>query len=295
MSKGMSRVTVEGCMVSAVSPEGQKASLSITDLLGKIAPARMSTCGVVLPDGVKAVISEGPVVLWVHETPPSVMNLKWIEKSSPVKFGPETRSRQVRISLPYLIVFAVFAPGEYGQLQISNSNECFFRNKPITDESDELYYPALLNCSRFVPDEGRPLSWICTQYLERAAFINQQNVNKRLRASYKALMSCLLQTGFNYSSEFHEYSSWFTESSRVDPRISTIESWEEATKANPFFAVEVPWLKTGKTIRQVADRIFKNLHASNSAVTSESDLARIIFNNTLKPQPLQPLTLAKNP
>jgi hypothetical protein len=278
----MSKVTIDGKLIRAVSAEGQTASLPIAELAGKIAPARMNTCGVILPDGVKAVLGEGHVVLWVHETPPSVMNLKWIAKDSPVKFGPQTRSRQVRISLPYLIVLAVFAPAEHGQLQLSNMNECFFRNKPITDESDDLFFPALLNCSRFVPEEGRSLSWICTQYLDRSSFINERDMNKRLRLSFKALMTCLLQTGFNYSSEFHEHSSWFTESAKVDKRISTIENWEEATTSSPFFAVDVPWLQTGRSIRQVAERIFKNLNARNGTITTDSDLARLIFNSGTK-------------
>src|SRR6267143_1016328 len=84
------KVTIDGKWLRAVSPEGQTASLPIAELAGKIAPARMNTCGVILPDGVKAVLCEGHVVLWVHETPPSVMNLKWIAKDSPVKFGPQT-------------------------------------------------------------------------------------------------------------------------------------------------------------------------------------------------------------
>ena len=45
---------------------------------------------------------------------------------------------------------------------LSGHNECFFRRRPLEKEDDDLLYPALLNCSKFTPQEGKPLSWICT-------------------------------------------------------------------------------------------------------------------------------------
>lgn len=277
------KITIEGNSIRAVSPEGQAAQMPLSDFLSAVAPTRMSTCGVVLPHGVKLVYSRGPVTIWFHETSPRPFNFRWIAADSPVKFGRKTRSRQVRIALPYLIVMAVFAPGENGVEQLSSSNECFFLNEPITTEDQELLYPALLNCSRFMPPEGRPLSWICTQSLDRSSFVGEGDLNKRLRGGFKALMKCLVETGFNESSDVHEFSSWYTESTKVDPRVSTIEKWEEATREDPSFAEKVPWLKTGLTIRAVAERTFQNIFAHlpgrDGIVSSAGDLARIIFNS----------------
>jgi hypothetical protein len=163
-------------------------------------------------------------------------------------------------------------------LQLSGLNECFFRNDPLQSLDDELFYPALLNCSKFHRPEGNPLSWICTQYLDRNSFINEPDTNKRLRIAFRELLRCLLDTGFNYSSEHHEQSSWFTESRRVDPRLASVEAWQQASEKDPLFVLELPWLKTGLSVAQVADRIFKNLKVPVAPVATSADMARVVFN-----------------
>ncbi len=276
----MDTVTIKDTLAEARSPEGQAARISVADLVARLAPQRMDTCGAVLPDGVKAVFSRGPLTIWVHQTSPRVFNLKWIANGSAAPFGRGTRYRNVQVALPYLIVFAVFAPGENGWLQLGHSNECFFRNAPLESVDDELFYPALLNASKFHPQEGRPLAWICTQHLDRSSFACEADTNKRLRRSFRVLMHCLLETGFNYSSEHHEQSSWFSESTRVDKRLATVEKWQEASAKDPLFVLEVPWLKTGLTVQDVAERIFTNHKANTMAAASSGDVARLIFNHS---------------
>ncbi len=272
----MQTVTIEGNMVHAVSPEGQKASIKLQDLFQRSSPRRMDSCGVILPDGIRLMYSDpdGRLTVWVHETPPCIVRLKWIATDSPVPYGQGSKYRMVRIALPYVIVLAAFEQG-----RVSDFNECFFRNESLDGEDDELFYPALLNCSKFHRQEGRPLSWICTQKLERGTFMNEKDMNKRMRNGFKSLSHCLLETGFNLSSEHHEYSSWFTESSKVDPRISEIENWEKATDDDPTFVLELPWIKTGMSVKQVVERIFKNHQTGSSRVNSMHDLFRLIFNN----------------
>ena len=109
-------------------------------------------------------------------------------------------------------------------------------------------------------------------------------VGRDARRGFEALRKCLLETGFNYSSEDNEGSSWFTESTHINPRISTIENWVEATQEDPMFVLEVPWLKTGMSVRQMVDRMFaiRGLHRNNGF--SASDVARIVFNYR-PPQP----------
>jgi hypothetical protein len=278
----METVTLQGASALAVSPEGQKATMPVEKLLGKIAPLRMDTGDVLLPDGVVCVRSRGPITIWVYQMPPRVCNLKWIADDSPAHFGRGTRYRNVRIGLPYLVVLAVFAPGEHNRLQLSPYSECFFRTKPLASLDDDLLYPALLNCSKYPnhPQAGHPLAWICVQHLDRTRFVNEPDTGKRLRLGFSALMHCLLETGFNYSSEQHEGSSWFTESRRVDARVATVDKWQAATEKDPLFVLEVPWLKTGLSLRQVLDRIFGNLSAQQPAVATASDVARLIFNQT---------------
>ena len=275
---------IQGTEVRAVSPEGKTATLRLEELLARIAPRRMDGCGMLFPTGVRTVIPGGAALIWVYESPPRVHSFRWIANDSPVKFGNGTKYRVVQLALPYVVVLATFIPGEMGRLTLSSANECFFRTAPLKDLSkDELLYPALLNCSRFNPQEGHPLSWICTQHLNRASFEREPDTNRRLCAGLEALRHCLLETGFNYSSENHEASSWFTESRQVDPRINTVEKWQAASKENPLFVLDVPWLKTGHTVMQVAERIFKNLRIPQPTYSTAGDLARLIFNQNNRP------------
>jgi len=272
----MDPITIVGNMVHAVSPEGQTATMSLEDLLKTTNRRCMDTRGVVLPDGVKLLDSRGGTTIWVHETPPRVYTFKWIASESPSRFGQGTQYRMARIALPYLVVMAAF-DGE----MLSGQNECFFRTRPLEDEDDELLYPALLNCSKFTPQEGRPLSWICTANMGPESFQGCRNPKHRMRAGFRALMHCLLETGFNYSSEDHEGSSWFTESTRCDPRVSAVENWIKASEENPLFVLDVNWLKTGMSARQVMDRMFAYRGLGGNGALTAADLARIIFNYRL--------------
>lgn len=271
-------VRLEGAEAIATSPEGAAARMAIATLLSRIAPRRMDTAGVVLPDGVKAVITEGSLTVWVYECPPCIHNLLWIAADSPSPFGQGTRYRTVRLALPYLVILAVFASAPTGQMRLTDKNEAFFRTRPLDSLDDKLCYPALLNCSRFDPPDHRPLSWICTQHLERTAKMNDADPNVSMRASFESLRRCLLETGFNLSSEHHETSSWYTESCRVDNRLSPVEKWQAASIRDPLFVLDVPWLDTKMSVRQIAARIRDNMRVPIGRYDSASAVARLIFN-----------------
>lgn len=284
--KGM-RLTIEGATVSATSPEGQTAAMPLETFFERVAGRRMDTGGVVLPDGVKAVLSEGPLTIWVQERPPSVQRFLWIAPDSPSPFGNGTTYRTVRLALPYVIIVAVFTSDSGGRLQLTQFNECFFRTSPLKSLDEGLSFPALLNCSRFVPPDGRPLAWICTQHLQRTPAMRDPDASRRLTASFEALRHCLFETGFNLSSEHHEHSSWFSESRSIDPRLESVEAWEAASARDPLFVLDVPWLPAGHTVRQLATRIFRNQQAHAKSPRTAAALARQVFNHA-SAQPGQP-------
>jgi hypothetical protein len=275
VAKPLDRITIEGREVTATSPEGKTASMPLQEFAAQMAPRRMDTGGVILPSGVVGMRSEGPITVWVHQTPPSVYRFKWIARDSPAPFGSEAKYRTVRLALPYLLVFVVFT-GEPGALTLSKNNECFFRNDSLESEDDELFYPALLNCSKIALPDGGHRCWICTQHLARSQFEREKNTGKRLRGAFKELMRCLLETGFNLSSEVHEGTSFFTESKSCDPRIATVEEWEQATSQDPLFVLEVPWLRTGLNVRQMIDRIIQ-YHRLGRSPASSASLAKIVY------------------
>jgi hypothetical protein len=265
--------------IYAVSPEGKSASMPLAALFERLNGQRFDTGDLILPGSVKTVRSRGTATLLVLEKPPALHRLKWIAPNSRARYGPGTTYRDVTLALPYLVVFAVFVSDPAGRLTLSStSNECFFRNEPIRSFDDQLCYPALLNCSKFRVQEGHPLAWICTQFLRRELIDRETDLNARFRAGLKELLHCLLETGFNFSSEAHEGSSWYSESRIVDPRIATVEAWQEASLQDRFFVEKLPWLKTGLSLAEMIERIFKTLRAIQPAIRTTGDLARLVFN-----------------
>ena len=281
-------VTLVEDEVRVVSPEGQTASMKLADLLGRIASPWPGLAWAVLPDGVKCVHPSADRLIVVHQTPPRVFRFRWIAPDSPARHGPGTRYRDLRIALPYLIVVARFARQGPGLPVLDGWNECFFLNQPLDAKGvdSELCYPALLNCSRLPNGPERPLAWICTQYLGPVETPPDATLEHCLSASLKALLHHLLETGFNYSSEEHELSSWYSESvaADIDPRIASVEAWESASAEDPLFALEVPWLSTGRTLRQVVERAARAGGGRRSLASTARDVARLVLNGARKPR-----------
>jgi len=263
-----------------VSPEGKSRSMRLEEFFEKVRAPAVELSRVIPPKGVLQRV-EGNAVIWIYQRDPQPYSFKWIAPDSTMPFGRGTKYREVTIALPYLVVFAVFAIVPPGRLTLTSSNEAFFRNAPIRSPDDELYFPALLNCSMFNSPQGRPLAWICTQYLDRS-FDREEDLNRRMNGGFKALLSVLLEAGFNYSSEHHEGMSGFSASQKLDERISTVEKWQEASKQSPLFALEVPWLPTGFSVAGVTERIFKRLNATRPPLKTAADVARIVFNQNSK-------------
>ncbi len=276
----MSRISIEGGMVTATSPEGATDQMPLDQFLRELAPTQSDFGQVALPPGTRSrLIPSRRHAVLVHETAPRVHNFRWIAGDSPKKFGPGTTYREVRIALPYVIVVVVLRRGQNGRLSLSEANECFFSNQPLKTLDQPLSYPALLNCSKFTPPDGKPLSWICTQHLKHERRPHDRDPSKQLWGEVRALLRCLFETGFNYSSEHHEGSSWFTESTKIDPRIQTVEAWEKATECNKSFVLDLPWLPTGLTASEIVARTFRNLDDGTHDPKSVEDLARIVFNH----------------
>lgn len=270
------KVTLDG-EHAKVASEGGESTMPIATLAERMGPP-MSTGSVILPSGIKAVLSQGSTTVWVYEKPPHIARLSWVRADSPSPCGPGTTYRQVEIALPYLIVLAVFRRDGNGLPALTLKDECFFRNQPLKSLDDELCYPALLNCSKYnpTPYPGAPMSWICTQHLKHTKQMRSGIPGDRFQAGFEAVRYCLLETSFNLSSEHHEGNSWFGASKEEIPEIATVEKWEASTKKNPLFVLDAPWLKTGMSLKAVVDRIFQNHGQATGGVKHADDVARLI-------------------
>lgn len=275
-------VTIRGTRAEATTPEGTSASVTVKDFAEGLCREGEGSERWLLPPGGRGVVPlRGGGLITIIEIGPGVRPLRWIDKRSPEREGLEARYRRVHIALPYMIVLAGFRTDGKGLPRLGNWNECFFRREPLQREEDKLLYPALLNCSRFERVCSRPLSWICTEHLDRSALCGPTDRAGRVREGVWGLVSHLLQSGFNESFEEHGLKSWFTETVRagIDPRLASIESWEEASRENPLFALDVPWLPVRMSLVQILDRMKRGLEAETAPHRPRraEDLARVIF------------------
>ncbi len=274
-------VTLEGPEARVHLREGASASMTVTDLVARMQPSVPDTCGIVLPDGTKALLPTPTGLILVHQTPPTVFSFRWIADDSDAAYGPEAVYRPVEIGLPYVISFAVYEGLRGGIPQLTSRNECFFSNEPLDKSGldSNLCFPALLNCSKFPDDPAHPLSWICTQNLPEQEIAGRPTLESSIRDGLRALLRHLFESGFNLSSEHHELNSWYSESVQagIDPRIATVEKWAKATRDAPLFVLDVPWLPTGRTVRQIAERI-QTRGRGRARFSSSEDFARVILN-----------------
>lgn len=242
-------LTIQSGKVVLTTEEGQRVERPETQLLAMLRAEFLPPLGDrALPDGVKFCEWRAPFLLLVHQLPPHVRQFRWIAEDSPIRYGPGTQYRKVRLSIPYAITFALYSQQGEG-LFLTQSNELYFRNEPLRMRADRLGYPALLNISRIaLPRRDR--AWICTQHLEWAT-------DADWTSQLQALLDHVWNGGFNLSSEDHEGASWFGESTDIHADLKTVAKWEKATAANDAFALGVPWKPVPLSVAELMDCMFE--------------------------------------
>jgi hypothetical protein len=243
------QLTIQGGKVVLVTEEGQEVERTEAQLLDMLRDEFLPPLrGSALPDGVKFFEWRPPMLLVVHQLPPHVRQFRWIADNSPVRFGPGTVYRKVRLSIPYAVTFALYAQqGE--RLFLIGNNELYFRNEPLRTRSDTLGYPALLNISR-IPMPKRERAWICTQYL-------QWTPEADWTGQLQALLEHTWNGGFNLSSEDHEGASWYSASKGIHRELHPVEKWEKASAANDAFAISVPWKPVPLNVADIIECMFE--------------------------------------
>lgn len=281
------RITINGKKVHATSPEGVTATMAVDQFVRELRPTCMNCGGLILPEGVATFSATPSTIIFFWQLPPAVHLVRWISPDSPVPYrqpGAEVLYRDRRLALPYVVIVAVFVRDPSGRFVLSGKNEAYFRTAPIESRDDELFFPALLNISKFPPKAAAamPLSWICTQYLDMRKLACHPDFNTRVRQSLKALRSTMLEAGFNYSSEHHELTSYWSVSTGKIPEIADLDHWEQLSREDPLFTLKVSWLPAswkGKhmTVRTLTERIEKLVAGKHPTPDSSDSLARIVF------------------
>ena len=85
--------------------------------------------------------------------------------------------------------------------------------------------------------------------------------------------------GFNYSSEAHEGKSCFSKAveDKIDARVTDPRRWQEETRRDASFILQVPWKSTGMTVRKVVEGHLKRLGALRD-VAAPGELASLFIS-----------------
>jgi hypothetical protein len=193
-------------------------------------------------DNVRWNVASGPARVYIVELRPALRRVEWIDKDSPAMYGPDVVTRSRQLATPY-IVFKI--PLRRGQL--TQRVETFYRTAPLSSlegPGGELFFPNLLNVS---PYAYECVCWFCTQYLQMSAAEKDPSV------ALDAVVSHLDSGKFNLSSEYSEGESGFSMYAKlgIDPRVADVDLWEEESRRNPRWVLDVPWKSTGVSVGQL--------------------------------------------
>jgi hypothetical protein len=222
--------------------------------------------GTALPDGTKFLEYRDPLLIVVHQQPPHVRRLRWIAPDSPRDFGPNVKYRHVRLSFPYTVTLATFVRQPSGTLANLAKNELYFATGPVKTKEAKLYYPALLNIS-VMNYNGRPSTWICTQYLRAMP-------NDHWTTILEKLLEHTWNGAFNLSSEHHEGASWYTDYKGTEG-IHPVEDWEARTEEDDAYGLKVDWKPAG-TVGGIVEAIYEDQQHIILKKDSEELVNRII-------------------
>jgi hypothetical protein len=248
-------LTIHNGKVVLKTEEGNSIERPETDLYDMFRrEIRPPIDGCALPDGIKFYEWRDPFFLVVHQHPPFCRLLRWITDDSPADYGPGTKYRQVRLSMPYTITFALYFH-RGGKLFLTGYNELYFRNQPLTSKRDTLCFPALLNVSAIKMPE-RTRSWICTQHLQNTPEMDWTT-------QLGNLISHTWDGAFNRSSERHEGASFYGVSQGAHPDLHPVERWQEASRQNDAFGLTVSWKPAKHTVGELMECMLDEIAKQN--------------------------------
>jgi hypothetical protein len=246
----------------------QRREVALRDLLGVIAssPDRSQRdTTVFLPSQARYVLVRGASTGLAVELPPEVRQVTW----SPSKMGTGGENTSHWLAFPYVIHACIFynLQGDEAYRGGLEEMRVFYRNAPLRSPEDALYIPNLFNVQ-----VDPTLTSNCRACL-RGHPEDVQNLP--LAEQMEVLLNFFWASGFNLDVE----SNGFQRARTLDPRVSSLEAWEEASKADPLFPLRIPWEPAGCTLRQVMDRLM-DLRHTGKPLGSASDLADLMYRLT---------------
>lgn len=224
---------------------------------------------VLMPDGTRIYYRKGSTELLVQEFPPQVRLLKF--KGSLVKKADSTVSTSDRdydkiyhfsLPLPYTIFIFKFVDGIFREVR------CAFSDRPLKRLEEKPLRPYLSNIDSNLS--------VCLGI----SFDKSQ-----LIANDVAQQAALVLSHFWHSTFTDEWSAhyWASKASFVkeDPRLATLEAWQNNGVENPLFVIEdVAWLN--HTEESFGDMLLRMLDGDSINSQFQEELYQQISEDIIK-------------
>jgi hypothetical protein len=237
------------------------ARAAIGDFVATVARAAADGPNLILPSGVRLYRPRGPFVGVAVEVAPQARKVRWIEDDSQQPFGKRARYRERFLAFPYVVLLLVLRGGHPTGWQ-----QLYYRRAPLESELDqELLLPNLTNVARAYEQR----CWLCLQHLARRP-------DATLAGTIRATVDHVFNAAFNRSAEVHEGNSYWGTMRDVDPRVATLDAWEEATRQNRWFALEVPWKSAETTASSELAAMLDQLERPLCEAPTASQLAGLV-------------------
>jgi len=251
------RIVVEDGDVVVSQGDETLFKLGVEDFTERVFRSRdrAPSCGI-LPPGVRAWIERGDSIALAVEIAPGARSVNWIRDDSPEPFGSDATYDRRYLSFPFVEILLVLHDGE-----LTGQQQLYYRRESL-EHGEELLLPNLLNVS---PDAYAQKAWLC---LANLGSVSGHDWPGKIRAVVQHTFSA----SFNLSSEKHEGSSYWRDSAEIDPRVATVDAWHEATVADPYFALDLPWKDAGVTVTEQLGAMLDNVTTA-ATMRSASDLA----------------------
>ena len=248
----MSEAEIEIVGESVTLRQGGKTSVAaaLADVVREIAGAveHPPSCGI-LPKGVRVWRERGDAVAVAVEVEPHARSARWLADGSRAHYGYRARYEWRFLAFPYVVLLLVFR-----RCGLTGWQQLYYRRQPL-EAGEDLLLPNLFNVARGYGQR----CWVC--------LVNLRDLSRlSWAAKIGAVVDHVFCAAFNRSSEVNEGNSYWSAMRTIDPRVASTEAWEQATRENPRFPLEVAWQPAGTTVSAELGAMLDNVVAPTRSV-----------------------------
>jgi hypothetical protein len=184
------------------------------------------SCGIP-PSGTRLWLERGDAVALAIEIAPHARTVTWQTDASEASRGPMAEYKRYFVAFPYVILLILFQGGAVTRCQV------FYRSRSLDEGDESLLFPNLYN----VTPRNQVKASVCLQ-----------NLGSVKRLSWPRKVAAIVDHIFTAAFNRDLGDSLWVSMKESDPRVSSMEKWEEETRRDPRFVLDVPWKSAGTTV-----------------------------------------------